>query len=126
MRIDSPAPRARRLSLTSLIDVIFLLLLFFMLSSTFTRFGAVEIGAASKGGAGGAAPDILVFLDGSGWRINGIAAAADDAPQIMSGLEAKGAKSVLVVAREDATAQMLVEALETLRRSAGFTVTVAR
>lgn len=38
--------------MTSLIDVIFLLLLFFMLSSTFTRFAEVEL---SAGGAGGAA-----------------------------------------------------------------------
>ena len=41
---DTAAPslvrpaRRRRLPLTPLIDVIFLLLLFFMLSSTFTRF----------------------------------------------------------------------------------------
>ncbi|WP_367714863.1 biopolymer transporter ExbD [Nitratireductor sp. GISD-1A_MAKvit] len=40
--------RRKPLSLTSLIDVIFLLLLFFMLSSTFTRFASVEI----SGGAG--------------------------------------------------------------------------
>ena len=44
MRIDAAAVRKRKpLSLTSLIDVIFLLLLFFMLTSTFTRFARVEI-----------------------------------------------------------------------------------
>ena len=35
--------------MTSLIDVIFLLLLFFMLSSTFSRFAEVDLSAASAG-----------------------------------------------------------------------------
>lgn len=37
------------MSLTSLVDVIFLLVLFFMLSSTFSRFSEVEIGTAARG-----------------------------------------------------------------------------
>lgn len=41
--------RRARLSMTSLIDVIFLLLLFFMLSSTFSRFAEVELTAAGTG-----------------------------------------------------------------------------
>lgn len=51
-----PGTRRRRtLSITSLIDVIFLLLLFFMLASSFTRFGELEVdnvSAASPGAAG--------------------------------------------------------------------------
>ncbi|MEM6627590.1 MAG: biopolymer transporter ExbD [Pseudomonadota bacterium] len=39
--------RRGRSSITSLIDVIFLLLLFFMLASTFTRFSEVDIAPAS-------------------------------------------------------------------------------
>ena len=39
----------RRMALTSLIDVIFLLLLFFMLSSTFSTFGEIELGQATAG-----------------------------------------------------------------------------
>ena len=42
--------RRRKLSMTSLIDVIFLLLLFFMLTSTFTRFAELDLAAASGGG----------------------------------------------------------------------------
>ena len=37
--------RSGRLSMTSLIDVIFLLLLFFMLTSTFSKFSEVELAA---------------------------------------------------------------------------------
>lgn len=40
----------RHLSITSLIDVIFLLLLFFMLASTFTKLSELEIGHAGQVG----------------------------------------------------------------------------
>lgn len=38
----------KRTSITSLIDVIFLLLLFFMLASTFTKFSEIEISSGSQ------------------------------------------------------------------------------
>ncbi|MEM1134129.1 MAG: biopolymer transporter ExbD [Pseudomonadota bacterium] len=42
--------RRRTLSITSLIDVIFLLLLFFMLASTFQQFSELEVGGVSASG----------------------------------------------------------------------------
>lgn len=45
------ARQARKASITSLIDVIFLLLLFFMLASTFTDHAELEL-VASQGAAG--------------------------------------------------------------------------
>jgi len=58
--------------MTSLIDVIFLLLLFFMLSSTFSKFAEVELSAASGGAA--LTSDIkplFVQLDPDALRLNG-------------------------------------------------------
>ncbi len=43
--------KRRRLSMTSLIDVIFLLLLFFMLSSTFSKFAEVPLPIGTAGNA---------------------------------------------------------------------------
>ncbi|MEL7198509.1 MAG: biopolymer transporter ExbD [Pseudomonadota bacterium] len=40
--------RRRHLSITSLIDVIFLLLLFFMLASTFTKLSEVDISSTAR------------------------------------------------------------------------------
>lgn len=45
-----PRKRRRKLSMTSLIDVIFLLLLFFMLTSTFSKFSEVELSVGAAGG----------------------------------------------------------------------------
>lgn len=53
--------RRRALSLTPLIDVIFLLLLFFMLSSSFSKFGEVELQVAGSGASNVQRTD-LVFL----------------------------------------------------------------
>lgn len=52
--------RRRALSLTSLIDVIFLLLLFFMLSTTFTR--TAELPLVAGGSGTGTAQNVPVFV----------------------------------------------------------------
>lgn len=126
MRVNAGASRARRLSLTSLIDVIFLLLLFFMLSSTFTRFAEVEIsgGQASTGSSG--TPDVLVRLDGEGWQVNGMQFAD---PEAVAGevarLEEAGAESVVLLVRDTGTSQQLVGAVEAIQRQSDIPLSVA-
>ena len=127
MRIDFAVRRGRRLSLTSLIDVIFLLLLFFMLSSTFTRFAEVEISGGTAGlAASRARPDVVITLAGENWRINGAAATAETAGSELARLAGAGAKSAVILVREDVTSQTLVSAVETVRHRSGLSVTVAR
>lgn len=127
MRIERAGRRRRRLSMTSLIDVIFLLLLFFMLSSTFTRFAEVDI-AAGRGGEAVAAPvpDVFVRLDGeSGWKVNGAALSVVAALAELQRLEADGARTAVLTVRDNVTSQMLVEALEQIGRSVKLQFAVA-
>jgi biopolymer transport protein ExbD len=126
MRINASVRRRQRLSLTSLIDVIFLLLLFFMLSSTFTRFSEVQLsgGEAASGTTG--VPDVLVRLDGSEWTVNGIGVAEDDAISQLRRFEESGATSAVLIVRGEATSQDLVTAVERIRRDTGLTLNVAR
>ncbi len=128
MRIEFATPRRRRLSLTSLIDVIFLLLLFFMLSSTFTRFAQVELAAPGGGGGAGASrPDIFATVDESGLTVNGTPVDPQAPGTVVSSLIEAGAKTALLVPRESARAQDLVSALELLRGGGGaLQVIVAR
>lgn len=109
--------RRRRLSMTSLIDVIFLLLLFFMLSSTFSRFAEVELSAASAGAASG--QDVtrsFLQLGEDTLRLNGqdvvLAALADRFAQLDPKVETL---SVIVSLRDDVTAQRLTDVLVVLR-----------
>ena len=69
MHIEREARKARQVPLTPLIDVVFLLLVFFMLSSTFTRSESLELVLPPAAG-GGAAEEgrllqVFVARDGS-------------------------------------------------------------
>ena len=64
--------------MTSLIDVIFLLLLFFMLTSTVSKFAEIELTAATSGaGAETGAKPYFLQLTTEGLRLNGDALALD-------------------------------------------------
>lgn len=128
MRIDIAIRRSRRPSLTSLIDVIFLLLLFFMLSSTFTRFSEVEIAGSSTGNAVSEnRPDIIVKISGLGWRVNGEQPGSEErALDQLAALERAGAKSAAIFFGSDQTSQALVSAIEAIGRQTGLTVSVSR
>ncbi len=119
MRNTAPFVR-RRMSMTPLIDVIFLLLLFFMLSSTFSRFGEIELNNASAGRAAEEAPSDRVFVQLGAERIvlNGQPLSLEElASQVQTG-------QVLVSLDADASAQRLVDILVLLRGREGLTVTV--
>ncbi|SDG48403.1 biopolymer transporter ExbD [Sulfitobacter delicatus] len=73
-----PRRRRNRLSMTSLIDVIFLLLLFFMLTSTFSKFSEIELTAATSGGGASAdAKPYFLQLGTDSLRLNGEALTLD-------------------------------------------------
>ncbi|WP_254442490.1 biopolymer transporter ExbD [Ruegeria arenilitoris] len=119
MRRTAPFVR-RRMSMTPLIDVIFLLLLFFMLSSTFSRFAEIELINATAGVADVPEPADRVFLLLGSQRLilNGTVTTLDEvASQIGTG-------QVLVSLDIDTSAQRLVDLLVRLRGQDGLTVTV--
>ncbi len=126
MRIDAGLRRRRPLSLTSLIDVIFLLLLFFMLSSTFTRFGEVSITGGRATQAGGEAPDIIVRLSDAGWSVNGLPFGEEQAVRELVRLEASGATTAVLMVRGAVDSQRFVSAVETIRRESGLALSVTR
>ena len=109
--------RRRRLSMTSLIDVIFLLLLFFMLSSTFSRFAEVELSAAGAGGAGSSdVKQSFLQLGQDSLRINGQDVPLGTLPDTFADISPEAATlPVIVSLRDDVTAQRLTDVLFILR-----------
>lgn len=71
--LDTSRPRRRNLiSLTPLIDVVFILLVFFMLASSFLQWRAVQLDApAEAGGAGSMEGAMLVEIRSDGLRMAG-------------------------------------------------------
>ncbi len=106
--------------MTPLIDVIFLLLLFFMLTSTFSSFGEIELSQATGGSAPSNTTSERVFVQLGAARLvlNGTPVTLDElATQVETG-------RVLVSLDADATAQHVVDLLVRLRGRDGLTVTV--
>ena len=113
--------RRRRLSMTSLIDVIFLLLLFFMLSSTFTRFAEVDLAAAGASGVGEAdSRPVFLRLGADALDVNGTQVALRDLPKALDDPD----PVVLIALRPQVTAQRLIDLLVALRAVPGARVTM--
>jgi biopolymer transport protein ExbD len=118
--------RRRRLSMTSLIDVIFLLLLFFMLSSTFSRFAEVELSSASAGTTG--TRDVtrsFVQLGETHLRVNGEEVALAALPESFAETAPEAdPRQVIVSLEADVTAQRLTDLLVILRGIERLTIRV--
>ncbi|WP_306007281.1 biopolymer transporter ExbD [Aquicoccus porphyridii] len=114
------------MSMTSLIDVIFLLLLFFMLSSSFTRFAEVDLTTAGGGGVAMAeARPVFLRLGPEGVSVNGVEAGLDGVPGALGALSGEsGEMPVIVAMRGAVTAQRLTDLLVVLRGVPGLRVTV--
>ncbi|MCV6592854.1 MAG: biopolymer transporter ExbD [Silicimonas sp.] len=109
----------RVISMTSLVDVIFLLLLFFMLSSTFSKFAEVELTAASGGGLSTGEPPVFLQLYPDRVTVNG---EARDLGALS--FEGETDQTLLVALQPDVTAQRLTDLLVVLRRFPGLSVSV--
>lgn len=108
--------------MTPLIDVIFLLLLFFMLTSTFSRFGEVELSGAVRAASSAQTAPLFLSLTDTTLRLNGD-------PVALAGLEAAlsardDASRMLVSLSGDVLSQRLVDVLAVLRGVDDLEVTV--
>ncbi len=124
MRLSEAPKRSRAPGLTSLIDVIFLLLMFFMLASTFSIYQRLDVTSGSEGvGKMEHKPVLLqVFAEGqlsvNGDRVSVLA--------LVDALERAGVEKVRPVAilpAKDSTVQDVVSALEALK-TAGWSATL--
>ena len=116
MRIEATSRSKRNLSLTPIIDVVFLLLLFFMLASTFTRYANVEIGLAGKAvttAAENQAPIVLISVKkGASYSVNGQPVELQEIQAALAAAATDGEARIIVRPAEDALAEDIVRAVE--------------
>lgn len=125
MQLDAAIRRRGAISVTSLIDVIFLLLLFFMLSSTFTKYGEIELTAAG-GGAGKAISPVYLRLDGDALTLNGAPVELAEIGEKLAAQSKGGADTVLLSLGDRTSSQRFVDVYAALRAAPGFSVAVLR
>lgn len=104
-----------RISLTPLIDVVFILLVFFMLATNFLDWRAIRLGSASAGPGGTMTGALLVEVTPQGPRLAGAAVSLEalDA-RLAQAAGADPAPRVLVMPRGGVTTAALVAMLDRL------------
>ena len=114
----------RRLTLTPLIDVIFLLLLFFMLTSTVAEFAEIELVGGRSGEGSASASPIFLQLQGERVRINGEDAALHDVSERLERFVGTGRQTVLLSLDDEATSQAFVDVYAIVRSVPNLSVVV--
>jgi biopolymer transport protein ExbD len=117
----------RRITLTPLIDIIFLLLLFFMLSSTFTRFAELPLMNSGGGVAADGPPPVFLRLGAEGLQLNGEALNLEALPAALAAFAPEGdadTVTLLVTLDAEVTSQDLVDLLVLLQGKTWLAVSV--
>jgi len=128
--IPTPIARRRRIPLTPLIDVIFILIMFFLLSSTFGVWRPLDVslgrqpadqGAAQEAASSRPAILIVVREEQEGNRaqltVNGVSLALEELSRELDRLAALGAAEALLVPERGADFQKVVRVLDEAKRS---------
>lgn len=135
MKLARSAPTGAVISLTSLVDVMLILLVFFMVTSTYLDLrmlpigpGAAEPGAAGPADAPATVETMLVRIDPAGWAV--WQGRAYDPPELEAAIAARGAAAgavrVLVLPSGLARAQALVAVLEAAARAGAAETRIVR
>ncbi|MEB8386119.1 biopolymer transporter ExbD [Rhodobacteraceae bacterium KMM 6894] len=120
---DTPRP-TRRPSLTPMIDVVFLLLVFFMLASRFGMDMSLPLNAAGQGaGAPYSGPPRLIDILPDAMRLNGQAVGATNLVPAIAALTQTPSDTIVLRALEGAPLQRVVDVMQRLTQ-AGFTALV--
>lgn len=110
----------RRPSLTPMIDVVFLLLVFFMLAARFGEEGALDLRIAGNGGATWDGPPRLVQVQAEVVLLNGLAQGEEVLVEALSRVAGSSSDLVLIQPAEGVALQRLLDVM-TLLEGAGFT-----
>jgi biopolymer transport protein ExbD len=120
VRIKRPPSKKNRISLTPLIDVVFLLLVFFMLASTFWRYSGFDL----SGGRTGAVQNtdlsdlVIVRLKGSSSiDVNGKSIAIDQLTNELVSLAGNKTLKVAIKIVGDSKTQDLADVIEKMKPS---------
>jgi len=116
VQIQQPRERRRIVSLTPLIDVVFILLFFFMLASTFVQWRSIDLGLTSPEGASASVEGaILVRVHSQGLDLNGRPVALGDLSAAAGRyLQRRDDQPVVVQAGEGVDLQRLVDVFDRL------------
>ena len=121
MRIERPARKRGRIGLTPLIDVVFLLLVFFMLASTFFRYTGADLASGRGGAVHNSDVNNLVIVrvkEDASLDVNGKPVALDQLERELTSLAGEEGIKVAIKPMGDTKVQDLVDVIERTNVSA--------
>lgn len=113
MQLSAPQPR-RRPSLAPMIDVVFLLLVFFMLASRFGAEVAIDLPLAAASDKPYQGPPRLIDIRPEGLALNGTAMDVDELLATMGPMMLSHDDAIILRPRDEADLQRIVEVMERL------------
>lgn len=113
MQLSAPQPR-RRPSLTPMIDVVFLLLVFFMLASRFGAEVAIDLPLAAASAKPYQGPPRLIDIRPEGLALNGAAMDVDELLAAMGPMMLSHDDAIILRPRDGADLQRIVAVMERL------------
>ena len=102
-----------------MIDVVFLLLVFFMLAARFGGMNQLPLNAATSGTAAYKGPPRLLSLSEGGIQLNGQDVSLSELSERLGPLMSSPTDVIIITAKHGASTQTLVTVLDTLK-DAGF------
>ncbi len=109
--------KRRRLGLTPMIDVVFLLLVFFMLAARFGGMTQLPLSAATSGSAAYEGPPRLLSLSEGGIQLNGQDVSLSELSERLPPRMTNQDDVILLSAKAGATTQQLVTVLDALQEA---------
>lgn len=129
MHIEFAQPRRRLISLTPLVDVVFILLVFFMLASSFLDWQAVELNVTSLSQEKAAQDDswVIMIKPGGEIELNGEQTTLDGLMSRMrDNSRDAGNKHLVVMPVSGVTVQTLIHVLDRLAAADARNVSLVR
>ena len=115
----------RRASITSLIDVIFLLLLFFMLASTFSKFSEIDVAVAGASGGGLSTAEIATInIRTDRVYCNETETLDADLVSRLNALTSSGTHGVMISVSDGVSTQRLVDVLSLVKQVPTLTIQI--
>ena len=105
--------RRRRMSLTPMIDVVFLLLIFFMLAARFGLEGSIELAAGGSGAEYRGAPRLVDVYPGA-LTLNGVTVTAEQLVTSLRELTDNTEDAIILRMRDGADVQRMTDVMEQL------------
>ncbi|PIE13317.1 MAG: indolepyruvate ferredoxin oxidoreductase [Rhodobacterales bacterium] len=112
-----PAPTRRKPSLTPMIDVVFLLLVFFMLASRFGQDVVIDLPISTASDKPYQGPPRLIDILPEGVRLNGIDKPMEELLPELGSMMLSHSDAIILRARDKADLQRVVEVMEALGKA---------